>query len=135
MISWYYRMWVGLITKMWEKPENKTTWKFYSISFVAIAQMFNLICLLIFLGRFTDMTFYNIKFDIFPGQKIDALLSGLILFIIPSLLFNYLLIFRNDRYKILIEKYTPQSGKLFLYYFFISILLFFIPLIVWKWVI
>jgi hypothetical protein len=128
-------MWVGLITKMWEKPENKTTWKFYSISFVAIAQMFNLICLLIFLGRFTDMTFYNIKFDIFPGQKIDALLSGLILFIIPSLLFNYLLIFRNDRYKILIEKYTPQSGKLFLYYFFISILLFFIPLIVWKWVI
>lgn len=67
--------------------------------------------------------FYNINFDIFPGDNLDALIKALILFILPIVLVNYLFIFRNNRYEKLLFKYNSHNGKLFFVYFYITLLI------------
>jgi hypothetical protein len=49
--------------------------------------------------------------------------SGVVLFILPCVLINYLLIFRNNRYEKLLNKYPNYGGKLAHSYFLTSMLL------------
>jgi hypothetical protein len=49
------------------------------------------------------------------------------LFFLPPLLTNYLLIFKNNKFLALIEKYKSDNGNYFVWYFFTSL---FLPLII-----
>jgi len=69
--------------------------------------------------------FYDLKIPIIP-QKIGDPLSFVILFVGPPLLLNYMLIFRNQRYKKLISKYKYHEGKLGITFLLLAL---FIPLI------
>jgi hypothetical protein len=60
---------------------------------------------------------FKIPVDIFPGTRIDALVSFFISYLLPFLLLNYFLIFYKDKYKELIKLYPSYDGKLFLKYF------------------
>lgn len=66
--------------------------------------------------------FYQIDFYFLPGT-FGTLLEFSILFVAPSLIVNYLLIFRKERYKELMEKYPYKRGRLFLAYFLSSTIL------------
>lgn len=66
--------------------------------------------------------FYQIDFYFLP-VTFGTLLEFSILFVAPSLIVNYLLIFRKERYKELMEKYPYKHGRLFLAYFLSSTIL------------
>lgn len=120
----YYAIWVDCILRAKAKPKNKNNWKFFTMLFMGMAMAINFITLMaIFQRNVLHKRFYYLDLDIFSGTKLDALLSFLILFLLPPLLLNYLLIFRNNRYKVLIKKYEYHNGKLFIKYFLTSLIL------------
>ena len=74
---------------------------------------------------FVGHPFYEINFYFLPDE-LGTLLEFFILFIAPWLILNYLLIFRNERYKELLAKYPYRDGRLFLTYFLSSL---FVPIV------
>ena len=66
-------------------------------------------------------SFYDFKVDIFWGQSLDIFVSFFVLYLLPPLTLNYFLIFRNQRYEMLLTKYKFHEGKLFNKYFLISL--------------
>lgn len=124
----YYKIWVDCIVKARSIPANKNNWKRFTMIFMSMAMAINFAMIMAILQRnILGFSFYDFRVDIFPGTKLDAFISFFILFLLPMLLINYLLIFRNNRYEILLEKYKSHNGKLFFIYFFASLA---IPLLV-----
>lgn len=124
----YYKIWVDCIKRLQSIPANKKSWKRLTMAFMTSAMAINFMIIMAILQRnVLGYSFYDIKVDVFPGTKLDALISGLTLYWLPMTLINYFLIFRNNRYEELLKKYKSYNGKLFFIYFFTSLA---IPLLV-----
>lgn len=121
----YYKIWVDGIVKLRSRPQNAGLWKFFAMIFMSMAMALNLIVIMAIIQRnILHKTFYELSIDIFPGTKLDAFVSFFILFLLPPLLLNYLLIFRGNRYENIIKRgYKYCNGKLFVGYFLTSIVL------------
>ncbi|XLS28530.1 hypothetical protein ACJD0Z_15145 [Flavobacteriaceae bacterium M23B6Z8] len=135
MLKLYYKIWTDAIKYEREKHGHLRNWKVYTIIPISIIQGLNLFTVSIILSSFGIN--YNLPFEInlFPGETLDSALSGIILFFVPFLGLNYLLIFKNDRYLKIIEKYNYRKGRLYVAYFLISLLFFFGPIIIGKYLI
>lgn len=121
----YYKIWVDCILKARSRPQNRKDWKIYTLIFMSMAMAINLMLLSAILERHIfHSNWYKLDIDIFPGTKLDAFVSFFILFLLPPLLLNYLLIFRRNRYENIIKRgYKYYNGKLFVGYFLTSIVL------------
>ena len=120
----YYKIWVDCIIKARAIPANKNNWKRFTMIFMAMAMALNFMLFMAILQRnFLGISFYHLKVDILPGTKLDAFINFFVLFLLPMLLINYFLIFRNNRFEILLEKYKSYNGKLFISYFLASLIL------------
>jgi len=87
---------------------------------MTIAMDFNLILFMTLLEKFVlKVYFYKIDLSFLPS-RLNNILNHIVLFILPCLALNYLLILRNNRYEKLLSKYPYYKGKLFLWYFLIS---------------
>ena len=127
----YYRIWVDCITKATSIPANKDNWKFLTMAFMTIAMALDIALILSIVQlHIVGHIFYDIKFNIFPGEKLNNALSFLSLFFSIPLVLNYVLIFRNNRYEMLIKKYKSVNGKLFSIFFFGSML----ASVIYSWV-
>lgn len=123
----YYILWFDLIRKAINEKRftnvNKTIWIWKSLIFVSIAMALNLVLLMLLFEKYVvGYYFYHLKFDFLP-QRINNIFTYLILYIFPFLFLNYLLIFRKDRYKKIINKYRYYNGNLFLCYYIFSMML------------
>ncbi len=128
LLDAYYKIWVDAITKFRSRPENKGLWKFYCIVFIGMSMAFNLATIMAILERAVfKRSFYHIR--IFKSEYFNNVSSFFILFFLAPLILNYLLIFRNNRYEILITKYKTYNGKLFAWYFVLSLFLPFVLLV------
>ncbi len=94
----YYEIWVDAIVKLRSRPQNVGLWKFFAMTFMSMAMALNLIVVMTIIQRNLHRNFYELKVDIFPGTILDAFISFFVLFLLPPLLINYLLIFRRNRY-------------------------------------
>jgi len=120
----YYKIWVDCIIKARSIPANKNNWKRFTMIFMSMAMAINFAMVMAVLQRnVLQFSFYDFRVDIFPGTKLDAFISFFVLYLLPMLLINYLIIFRNNRYEILLEKYKSYNGKLFISYFLASLIL------------
>lgn len=127
-MSLYFKIWVNAILKIRRNPLRKEDWKWMVQIYMAIAMALNLMFLLAVLQRnIFNFSFYDIEINLFAVKILNDLLSGFILFFLPPLLINYLLIFKNKKYLDLIEKYKSENGNYFFQYFFTSL---FLPLII-----
>lgn len=125
----YYKIWVDCIIKAQSQPQNKNNWRFFTMIFMSMAMAINIAVFMAILQRnILGRYFYDIKISSLEGTRTGSFLSFFILFILPPLIINYLLIFRNNRYEKLIRKYKYYNGKLFISYFLISLFLPFILL-------
>jgi hypothetical protein len=122
----YYKIWVDLIYLAKNNPLRKEDWKCMVQIYMAMAMAIKLAFIVSIIQR-NVLHFYFYDLNIFNNQVINNLFSFFILFFLPPVIINYLLIFKNNKYQILVEKYKSYNGKLFAAYFFIS---FFIPLII-----
>lgn len=135
IFNFYYKVWVDCIIKARSIPSNKSNWKGFTLTFMTMAMSINFACIISIIQRsILHMNFYYFEIDIFPGSSIDAFISGFILFILPNLFLNYFLIFKNNRYELLLAKYKSYDGKLFISYFVISLVLPFVLIITAKWI-
>jgi|SRR5690554_113115 len=119
----YYKIWVDAIVKIRSNPLRKEDWKWLIQVLMASAMGVKLMFFIAIFERYIlEVEFYNIGFN-FP--ILDSFIKGLLLFFVPPFLVNYLLIFNDNKYESLVNKYESHNGRLFLTYFFASI---FIPL-------
>lgn len=118
MLRLYYTIWVDCIRKLKVQPENKGNWQIKAMIFMTLSMSANFILIMTILEKKVFQTyFYKIDFSFLP-TRINNLIAYLLLFILPCIVINYLLIFRNKRYERLLLKYRYFNGKLFLSYFF-----------------
>lgn len=123
MLRLYYIVWVDCIKRGISQDANKKNWKIASIIFMTMAMAFNFVLFITILERYF-LKFYFYKIDIsFLPVYVNNVISYLILFILPCLLINYLLIFRKNRYETLLKVYPYFNGKLFVSYFVFSMML------------
>lgn len=119
----YYKIWTDCILRAKSIRTNKQNWRQMTMIFMTLSMTLNFMLIMTILQKhILDNYFYHLDFDILP-QRLSNVLSFILLFVCPATIINYLLIFRNDRYKELIKKYRYHDGKLFLTYFLISMLL------------
>lgn len=114
----YYILWVDCITNIRAKEEKN--WKIKSMTAMSFAMMFNLFFIMAILQRnVIGYYFYKINLYFLP-KIISNLVNVTALFILPCLVINYLLIFRNKRYEKLLTKYPYKKGKFIVTYLLCS---------------
>lgn len=124
MIDWYYKIWVDCILTAKSNPNNKNDWPYYTMIFMSMAMSGNSIVLMVALMKYVfHSDFYFIHINILPGDNLDNFLNFFVLYLGPILFLNYFLIFFNDRYKKILNKYKYYNGKLFATYFVCSLIL------------
>lgn len=119
----FYRIWVDFIVRLRSRETNKNNWKSKSMIFMTISMTFNFVLLMSILQKYILRSyFYELDISIFSNYE-NNIITVLVLFVLPCVGINYLLIFKGDRYEKLTEKYPHYNGKLFATYFSISLLL------------
>jgi len=122
----YYRIWVDSITRLKSREANKDNWQIKGIITMSVAMTLNFILLMAIIQR-NILGYYFYKLSIpFLSNLENNILTILVLFFLPCVIINYLLIFRGKKYEKLLEKYPYYNGKLFLVYFLVSL---FLPII------
>ena len=118
----YYQVWVDNLLRMKSQEKNKHNWKQWSMIAMSLAMTLNFMLFMSILQSYIlGISFYVINFPI--PDEYNGVLDILLLFVLPVVVVNYLLIFRNKRYEKLIEKYPYRNGKLAVPYVMISIFL------------
>jgi len=118
----YYQIWVDNLLRMKSQEKNKHNWKQWSMIAMSLAMTLNFMLFMSILQSYIlGISFYVINFPI--PDEYNGVLDILLLFVLPVVVVNYLLIFRNKRYEKLIEKYPYRNGKLAVPYVMISIFL------------
>src|ERR1035437_3006632 len=109
----YYRIWMDCITRIRSRAVNKNDWKIKCIIGMTLPSTFNFIFLMAILQRnILGVVFYEIELP-FLSEYFNSIFSGVILFILPIISINYVLIFYGNRYERLAKKYPYYNGKLF----------------------
>ncbi len=121
----YYRIWVDCIIRLKLIDSKKTDWKLKSMITMSIAMVFNLVLVLVILQKNVFGYFYEINIESLSGFE-NYILTILGLYLTPVIVLNYLLIFRHNRYEILLERYPYKNGKVIVTYILISM---FLPII------
>jgi hypothetical protein len=122
-MSLYYRIWVDSIKRIRSIEKNKDDWKIKIIIIMSVAMTYNLMMIMAILQRnILGISFYGIESPLLSELEND-ILTILVLFFLPCISINYLLIFRRNRYEKLLEKYPYYNGKLFVIYFLTSMFL------------
>lgn len=123
MLGLYYRIWGDCITRLKLQPANKHNWEIKSMIIISMAMTFNFVLLMTILQKSVlGYYFYKINIPFLPRYA-NNVVSFVILFLLPCVILNYLLIFKNKRYSKLLKRYPYYNGKLFVTYFLISMLL------------
>jgi len=119
----YYRIWVDCITRLRSIEANKDNWQTIGIVSMSTAMTFNFVLLMVIIQKnILDYYFYEINIPVLSGFQ-NYILTILILYFLPCVIINYLLIFRNKRYEKLLKKYPYSNGKFIVTYILISMLL------------
>ena len=122
----YYKIWVDCITRMKSVESNKSNWKFKGIVFMSLAMTLNLVLIMVVLQReVLGYYFYELNLPFLTGLM-NYIFTILLLYLLPCVLINYLLIFRNNNYEKLLKMYKYHNGKLCLTYYIVS---YFLPII------
>ena len=119
----YYKIWVDCILGMKSQKKYKNSWRRESKISMNIPMMANIFIVVGVLQRYIFGHIYKIRFSYLP-LEVNAIISFFILYLFPVMLVNYLLIWRDDKYKKLIEKYPyDEDSILWVVYFIISLFL------------
>jgi len=119
----YYKIWVDSIIRLKSLPRNKENWQLKGMIMMSTAMTFNFALFMAILQRnILGLYFYKLEFR-FISKLSNNIVTLIILFFLPCVIINYLLIFRKKRYEKLILKYPYYNGKLSIVYILISMFL------------
>ncbi len=117
-------IWADGIRKIQSVPKNKGQWKSFMMTYMTMVMALNIgMIISIIQLHMLGYVFYDIKFKIFPGEKLNNALSFFVLYALIPLTINYFSIFRNNNYEKILERYKYYNGRLFIIYTIGSLLL------------
>ena len=120
----YYLFWVDSILRF-KKFNPNQDWKLKVFIMNTWINALNFWTILIWLKFFKIYEIPSFTIDIFPGHLLNSFLGFVIIFALPFAVINYFLIFRNNRYLMLIKKYdTIKTPYALIYCFSIIVLAF-----------
>lgn len=111
----YYTLWVDCIKNI--KAKNEEGWKVKSMVAMSMAMIFNLTFLVSILPK--GILGYSFFSDY---EYVNNVVNYVVLIVLPLIVINYFLIFYNERYKKILEKYQYKKGRYFVTYFLFSML-------------
>ena len=119
----FYKLWASCIVKERKLNPNSIEWKIRCMVYMTMAMTANVALAITLLNRFVlKYNFYTLSFPNLP-KSFSNILAFVILYVLPIALINYLLIFRENRYKKIIKRYPNQNEKFFIGYFVLSIII------------
>lgn len=101
----YYMIWSDAIISFRKHQPERTNWKLTLFAYITWMHALNLWIIYIWLKSFNLTHITLIKVDISAGDMIDKFIAFSIMFAAPFGILNYFLIFHNNRYKKIIQKY------------------------------
>jgi len=117
----YYTIWVDCITRV--RNFDDFWWEYKCMMILSFAMGVSFMVFMAVIQRTLGFSLYNLDLTNFLIKPIASLVSSFILFFLPFLLLNYVLIFYNRRYEILIKKYKYYNGKYAMTFFLFSMVL------------
>lgn len=130
MLSIYYKIWADAILFEKAKREKDINWKTITIISVSLLQGLNLLVLL-YLLRWISRGQMPIllPLSIFNMSALNSACAIILVFFIPFVILNYLLVYYNNRYLEIIKTYPNRKGKLYRNYFLWSVGIIIIPIV------
>lgn len=133
----YYKVWIDAIkAAVKTNKDGQSSWKSMLLIIFSVSQGFNLLMIFFLIKILFNLNLdIFIHFDLFPGKMLDGFLSAFITLFLPFLLLNYFLVFYKEKYKTLMNEFNGfrmKEGLAFMLYFFASMFLFILPVIIGK---
>ncbi|RAR74108.1 hypothetical protein [Flavobacterium aciduliphilum] len=130
----YYKIMISSIYAAKNNGIMSDIWKYASSFYFAFATSIYLLFMYSVVNNYLlnhQLDFFKLK--IILNGKYNFILNMVIYFVVPIMSVNYLLIFKENRYKELIKEYNNSyNKKLFAWYFMISIVFMYATLFLKK---
>lgn len=121
----YYEIWVDSIVGFRKHNPRRKDWKITIFVINTTVNALNLFAIDVVLKLFGVKTF-RVEMDILQLQMLNSFASFVIQYASIFILLNYFLIFRKDKYLMLIEVYPHRNGKFAMLYGLFSVLISFV---------
>lgn len=130
MLNLYYRIWADAILFEKLKRGKDINWKTITLIAISLLQGLNLLVLLFLLrwlshGRMPIL----LPMGIFNMSILNSACAIVLIFFVPFVILNYLLVYYNNKYLEIINKYPYRNGKLYRNYFLWSLGIIIIPIV------
>lgn len=130
MLNLYYIIWADAILFEKSKRGKDINWKTITLIAISLLRGLNLFVLL-FLLRWLSHGQMPIllPMNIFNMSALNSACAIVLIFLVPFVILNYLLVYYNNRYLEIINKYPYRKGKLYRNYFLWSLGVIIIPIV------
>lgn len=118
----YYILWADAISRFKKLYPEIKNWKLEIFCLLTVVQSINLWIVAIWLKYLNIYKIPELDIHLFPGQMLNSASSFAIIFSLPLVLVNYLLIFHKDRYKKILNTYKASNTN-YSYIYAVTVLL------------
>jgi hypothetical protein len=126
----YYLIWADAILSFKKYHPNKE-WKSKLFIYITWIHALNFWIIILWIKYFNFIVIPKFSIDIFPGKLLDGFITFTIEFALPFGILNYFLIFYNNRYEKIIQKYKGNKYRYALVYSFTIAILAFVSAILY----
>ena len=121
----YYMIWSDAILSFKKHHPNRQDWKFTMLLYITWIHAINWWIVFIWIKYFDLLSIPLISIDVFPGKLLDNFFAFTIEFALPFGILNYFLVFYNNRYEKITQKYKDVKTRYApIYSFSVAILAF-----------
>jgi len=125
----YYKIWADAINKAKKNKAERNSWKLLPLVFISILMGLNLMALFLLLHAFNRSLLLLFPVHIFNTTGYNTGISIIITYFLPFAILNYLLIFSNNQYLTIAQRYRRANSTAYRNYALISIGLVAVPLL------
>jgi hypothetical protein len=133
MLSVYYKIWADAIRVTQASKAEGKNWKLFTIIPISILQGINLATILLWIKALDHKFTVVLPLRVMNLNPVNTAISLLLTFFLPFVIFNYLLILYDNRYRMLMQTYRPRNGKHYFWYIAITLAVFALPYML-QWI-
>lgn len=117
----YYKIWADAISKAQKNKTENNGWKLMPLISISILMGINLLAIFLLLHAFNHRLLLLFPVHIFYTTGYNTGISVIITYVLPFVILNYLLIFSNNQYQVISQKYRSSKSNIYKKYALISI--------------
>jgi hypothetical protein len=125
----YYKIWADAISQARNGKTRGNAWKLMPLIAMSVLMGLNLLALFLLLHALNRSLLLLFPVHIFETTGFNTGISVLLTYFLPFVVLNYLLVFVNNRYDGIVQRYHSKNTKLYRNYALISLGLVGIPVL------